>query len=138
MNEYVKIYCCCDCVHYDWKKHRCKRGAREVGRTQDRFFRDCPEGLHTEEQLSESKNCTKPEIALTPKDPRDGLYRKFVVLKADTGEEIQDRFFVLRPERDPAAVAALLAYSDATKNIALSADILGWVRKLQREGKHEV
>lgn len=99
---------------------------------------DYAEGLHMEEDIPESKNCIKLDIALTPKDPRNGLYRKFVVLKADTGEEIRDRFFVLRPEKDPAAVAALLAYSDATKNIALSADIFWWVEKLRRDGKHEV
>ena len=27
--EYTKIYSCGDCIDYDWKKHRCKRGASE-------------------------------------------------------------------------------------------------------------
>lgn len=53
MREYVKIYCCGDCIHYDWKKHRCKRGAHIEGKATDSFFRDCPEGLHTEEPPKE-------------------------------------------------------------------------------------
>lgn len=49
MREYVKIYCCGDCVHYNWKKHKCNRGAKEEGKPTDRFYRDCPMGIHTEE-----------------------------------------------------------------------------------------
>lgn len=46
MAEYVKIYCCGDCVYYDRKKHKCKRGAKvDDGSC---FFRDCPIGIHEE------------------------------------------------------------------------------------------
>ena len=47
MAEYVKIYCCGDCSYYDWKKYRCKRGAK-VDDGSSRFFRDCPKGIHEE------------------------------------------------------------------------------------------
>jgi hypothetical protein len=46
MTEYVKIYCCGDCGYYDWKKHKCKRGAKDDDGS--RFFRDCPIGIHEE------------------------------------------------------------------------------------------
>lgn len=49
MREYVKIYCCGDCVYYDWKKHRCKRGAKDDGTGREQFYRDCPIGICTEE-----------------------------------------------------------------------------------------
>ena len=38
-----------------------------------------------------------------------------------------DECFVLRPDRDPAAKAALLAYADATDNVALADDIRRWM-----------
>ena len=50
--EYTKIYCCGDCINYDWKKHRCKRGASEEGKPTDNFFRDCPNGLYEEEVMN--------------------------------------------------------------------------------------
>lgn len=53
MREYIKVYCCGDCIHYDWKKHRCRRGAHEEGKATDHFYRDCPEGIHTEEDERE-------------------------------------------------------------------------------------
>ena len=46
MVEYVKIYCCGDCGYYDWKKHKCTRGAKVDDGS--RFFRDCPIGIHEE------------------------------------------------------------------------------------------
>lgn len=49
MREYVKIYCCGDCLYYDWKKHRCKRGAKDDGTGREPFYRDCPIGICTEE-----------------------------------------------------------------------------------------
>ena len=45
MREYVKIYCCGDCVHYNWKKHKCNRGATDEGKPTDNFYRDCPIGI---------------------------------------------------------------------------------------------
>ena len=51
--EYVKIYCCGDCIYYNWKKHKCNRGASEEGKPTDRFYRDCPLGLNEEEVKGE-------------------------------------------------------------------------------------
>lgn len=51
--EYVKIYCCGDCIHYNWKKHKCNRGANVEGAPTDHFYRDCPLGLNEEEVKGE-------------------------------------------------------------------------------------
>ena len=55
-----------------------------------------------------------------------GLKKKYIVHKADTGEPV-DSCFVLRPESDPAAVAAIRAYADAAENRTLANDLLNWV-----------
>lgn len=51
MTEYVKIYCCGDCGYYDWRKHKCQRGAKVDDGS--RFFRDCPIGIHEEKDDDE-------------------------------------------------------------------------------------
>ena len=56
----------------------------------------------------------------------EGLRCKYIVRKADTLEGV-DGCFVLRPDRDRAAVAALRAYAAATDNDDLATDILNWV-----------
>lgn len=48
LREYVKIYCCGDCIHYNWKKHCCRLGANVEGKPTDHFYRDCPMGLYEE------------------------------------------------------------------------------------------
>jgi hypothetical protein len=55
-----------------------------------------------------------------------GLYAKYDVTKADSGELVTD-CFVLRPDRDPAALIALREYARVTKNPRLAEDILAWV-----------
>lgn len=71
----------------------------------------------------------KPITAfLSPIDAYKGLKRKFLVFKSDTGK-IVENCFVLRPDKDPAAVEALRVYARATDNAALSADIFNWVGK---------
>lgn len=49
MREYVKIYCCGDCIQYNWKKHKCNLGAQDEGDAREHFYRDCPLGIHKEE-----------------------------------------------------------------------------------------
>ena len=51
MKQYVKIYCCGDCIQYNWRKHKCNLGAHEEGKPSDSFYQDCPIGLHEEEIL---------------------------------------------------------------------------------------
>ena len=66
--------------------------------------------------------------ALTPPNEpeRAGLYGKYIVYKNKDGSLVTD-CFILRPEKDPAAVAALRAYAAATDNAELAADIINWV-----------
>lgn len=47
MEEYVKIYCCGDCIYYNRKKRKCNIGAKNERKAQDNFFRDCPLGITT-------------------------------------------------------------------------------------------
>ena len=66
--------------------------------------------------------------ALTPPNEpeRAGLYGEYTVYKNKDGSLVPD-CFVLRPAKDPAAVAALRAYATATDNAELAADIINWV-----------
>lgn len=62
-----------------------------------------------------------------PNEPeRAGLYGKYTVYKNKDGSLVTD-CFILRPAKDPAAVAALRAYADATDNAELAADIINWI-----------
>ena len=72
---------------------------------------------------------SKPlEAFLHPIDAYKGLKAKYLVFKANTGERV-DNCFVLRPDKDPAAVAALRAYAATTDNKILAEDIYNWVGK---------
>ena len=75
-------------------------------------------------------------VLLAPIDSYAGLKRKYIVLKADTGEDVPD-CFVLRPAKDKAAVEALRAYAKATDNDLLAADIYRWVGPLPPEPPKE-
>ena len=62
-----------------------------------------------------------------PNEPeRAGLYGKYTVYKNKDGSLVTD-CFILRPAKDPAAVAALRAYAATTDNAELAADIINWV-----------
>ncbi|MED0673858.1 hypothetical protein P4S95_27315 [Aneurinibacillus aneurinilyticus] len=61
-----------------------------------------------------------------------GLHVKYVVTKVDTGETVNN-CFVLRPDKDPAALAALKAYAYMTTNSALAEDIFGWIVSIEKE-----
>lgn len=63
---------------------------------------------------------------LAPIDPYEGLKRKYIVRKSDNGEYV-DNCFVLRPDKDKAAITALRAYAKATDNKTLASDIVNWV-----------
>ena len=53
--HYKRIYCCGDCVYYDWKKHKGKRGAHVTENAQDHFFADCPLDDFIEEDRSKAE-----------------------------------------------------------------------------------
>ena len=57
-----------------------------------------------------------------------GLYDKYMVIKVVDGTVIEN-CFILRPDKDPAAVKALQAYAAATENKVLAADLFAWVGK---------
>lgn len=62
-----------------------------------------------------------------PNEPEHvGLYGKYTVYKNKDGSLVTD-CFILRPAKDPAAVAALRAYAAATDNAELAGDIISWV-----------
>lgn len=96
-------------------------------------FEQCSPTL--QEELIKQKEVF--ELALTalrsmptlipPNEPEHaGLYGKYTVYKNKDGSLVTD-CFILRPAKDPAAVAALRAYADATDNAELAADIINWV-----------
>lgn len=63
-------------------------------------------------------------------DMNRGLYSKYRVTKAD-GTPLDGDCFVLRPDRDPAARAALAAYAASTENRQLASDINVWINRLR-------
>jgi len=60
-----------------------------------------------------------------------GLYKKYLVYKADTGEEVKEDCFVLIPAKDEAARKALLAYATATEDKTLGEDLMKWLQSLK-------
>lgn len=58
-----------------------------------------------------------------------GLYDKYMVIKVVDGTVIEN-CFILRPDKDPAAVKALQAYAAETENNVLANEIYAWVGKL--------
>jgi hypothetical protein len=77
--EYVKVYCCADCAHYDMKKHRCRNGAKDEGTGREHFYRDCRLGIHNEnesipiEELQEIRQ-EIDSYCSDNRDRNDGLY----------------------------------------------------------------
>lgn len=64
-----------------------------------------------------------------------GLYDKYAVFRNKDGSPVTN-CFILRPDKDPAAVAALRAYAQATDNAKLAADIYKWVGTEPKEEKN--
>jgi len=62
-----------------------------------------------------------------PEDKK-GLYGKYIITRAD-GTPVNDRCFVLKPDKDPAAAKALQAYAAATDDEQLRDDLYAWVGK---------
>ena len=78
--EYVKIYCCGDCINYNWKKHSCNRGANKEGAPTDHFYRDCPSGIFVEEEAD-------------PKESMPGAACTDLILLVSRMRDAQRRFF---------------------------------------------
>ena len=64
-------------------------------------------------------------------DKESGLYDKYQVRQVHGGQRIEG-FFVLRPNRDPTALAALIHYAALTPNKQLAADLEEWIERIQR------
>ena len=86
--------------------------------------------LHTGEAIPADvviENIRSMPTLTPPNEPEHaGLYGKYTVYKNKDGSLVTD-CFILRPAKDPAAVAALRAYAAATDNAELAADIINWV-----------
>lgn len=54
-----------------------------------------------------------------------GLYSKYEVKKRSDGTPVEN-CFVLRPDRDDAAIAAMLAYADVTSDEQLAQELRRW------------
>ncbi len=61
------------------------------------------------------------------------IYSKYIVTHTD-GRPDGDDCFVLRPDKDPAAVMALQVYAMFTDNAQLSHDITEWLKRIERKG----
>lgn len=61
-------------------------------------------------------------------DGTNGLYEKYEVYK--DGEEVTD-CFVLEPEDDAAALAALRTYVHETDDYELAADLAAWITEIE-------
>lgn len=61
-------------------------------------------------------------------DKTKGLYGKYIITKAD-GTPVNDRCFILKPDKDPVAVKALQTYAAATDDEQLRNDLYDWVGK---------
>lgn len=70
----------------------------------------------------------KEEQEEQSKEP--GLYIKYNVFKVEDGTPVYN-CFVLRPDKDPAARAALRAYAEAAENEALRNDIREWLKSFE-------
>ncbi|MGG4267403.1 hypothetical protein [Peribacillus simplex] len=62
-----------------------------------------------------------------------GLYDKYTVLNNETGEEVTG-VFILKPETDPIAIAALQKYAELTTNKELENNLLVWFETLELMG----
>lgn len=38
----IKIDCCGDCPYYNYRRHKCLKGAMKENRAYDPFYDDCP------------------------------------------------------------------------------------------------
>ena len=59
----------------------------------------------------------------------NGLYPKYEVRELD-GTLLTD-VFVLRPERDPVALEALIRYAELTGNVYLHDDLWKWIEQIR-------
>ncbi len=63
-------------------------------------------------------------------DHEPGLYGKYVVRKLPFGSQLTD-VFVLRPEKDPVALEALIRYAELTGNVYLHNDLWKWIERIK-------
>ncbi len=71
---------------------------------------------------------------------RKGLYQKYAVVKINGPNDFEpmvDGCFVLRPEKDPAALSALTTYAGATNDKELSTALFEWVISILEQREKE-
>lgn len=125
----IEVVKCKECKYQEKYFHKDKR-MKEGGywlygcsKNEDPFVSHAVNG-YDDEFCSAGVRKTHPERCC------EGLYVKYNVRKVDTGELVNN-CFVLRPDRDKAAIAALKAYAAATENKQLAEDIRKWIDTIE-------
>ena len=100
-----------------------------TGRIIDRLAAYEDSGLSPEEAHEFAKAKADGRLVVLP-EPKNsdypGLKVKYRVYKAKDNTPVEN-CFVLRPNKDPAAISALTAYAKTTDNNCLAEDILNWI-----------
>jgi len=119
-------------AYYDWG---ClNRNHWALGRHVDRLAAYEDSGLSPEEVQELAKAKAEGRLVMLPppeESDYEGLKVKYRVYKAKDNTPVEN-CFVLRPEKDLAAVAAFTAYAHATDNKQLAEDILNWITPDER------
>ena len=130
LNGKVCYYTCGDiCKRQDSCRHGCP-----IQAILDRLAAYQDTGLTPEEVAELAKVKQEGRLVILPCDENDyrGLKVKYRVFKVRNNEPVEN-CFVLRPDKDPAARAALECYANKTPNDQLAWDILKWLESMGGE-----
>jgi len=106
-----------------------KQEAKQTEEPPRRVPQDTTEPTQTHKPHSPSLSI--PAAEKQPEaESKQGLYIKYDVFKVKDGTPVNN-CFVLRPDKDRAARAALQAYAETTENEALRNDICEWLKRIE-------
>lgn len=81
--------------------------------------------------IVETMETAAKDADVEPPSEQDGLYGKYAVF--EDGEPVEG-CFVLEPESDPAALAAMKTYAQATDDHELAEDLEAWIAAIEDAG----